>query len=175
LLQVEYPASVARAREVGDLDCQDPFALAAARVVELRGAEVLEHSPGVLDLDDIERVHDMRVATRRLRAAMEIFAPCFPRKRHGAALKEVKAIADALGERRDRDVAIEALEAFAGAVAPVDRAGVRVLADRLRAEQQRANEQLRPFVTAERLEELERGLAELATGARATVVEKMRA
>ena len=34
---------------------------------------------GVLDVGDIERVHDMRVATRRLRAALEIFGPCFPR------------------------------------------------------------------------------------------------
>ena len=32
----------------------------------------------VLDVADIERVHDMRVATRRLRAALEVFEPCFP-------------------------------------------------------------------------------------------------
>ena len=63
----------------------------------------------MLDLDDIERVHDMRVATRRLRAALEVFEPCFPRKRYREALKRVKALADALGERRDRDVAIEFL------------------------------------------------------------------
>jgi CHAD domain-containing protein len=165
---------VARARQVGDLDCQDPFALAAARVVELRGAEVVEHSRNLLDLSDIERLHDMRVATRRLRAAMEIFAPCFPRKRHKAALREVKEIAAALGERRDRDVAIEALEAFADAVAQADRPGVRVLIDRLRAEQQQANEALRQSVTEESLEELRRMLAELAAEARATVPEAVR-
>jgi len=32
------------------------------------------------------------------RAAMEVFEPCFPRKRFRAALKQVKEIADALGE-----------------------------------------------------------------------------
>jgi CHAD domain-containing protein len=165
---------VAPARQVGDLDCKDPFALAAARVVELRGAEVVEHSRHVLDLSDIEQLHQMRVATRRLRAAMEIFAPCFPRKRHKAALREVKEIAGALGERRDRDVAIEALEAFADAVAQADRPGVRVLIDRLRAEQEQANEALRQSVTEERLAELARMLAELATEARATVVEAVR-
>jgi CHAD domain-containing protein len=165
---------VARARQVGDLDCQDPFALAAARVVELRGAEVVEHSSDLLDLSDIERLHDMRVATRRLRAAMEIFAPCFPRKRHKAALREVKEIAAALGERRDRDVAIEALEAFADSVAQADRPGVRVLIERLRAEQQRANEELRESLTEERLAELRRTLAELAAEARATVPEAVR-
>jgi CHAD domain-containing protein len=116
---------MARAREVPDLECDAPFALAAARTIEVRGAEVVEHSTRVLDLTDVERVHDMRVATRRLRAAMEIFSTCFPRKRHKRALREVKAIADALGERRDRDVAIAGLEAFAAEVGPADRVGVR--------------------------------------------------
>ena len=51
----------------------------------------------------------MRVATRRLRAALEIFEPCFPAKPYDQALGEVKRLADALGERRDRDVAIAAL------------------------------------------------------------------
>ena len=67
----------------------------------------------MLDVAEIERVHDMRVATRRLRAALEIFEPCFPPKEFRAALARVKQIADALGERRDRDVAIATLEEFA--------------------------------------------------------------
>ena len=37
--------------------------------------ELFEQAEGVLDTSDIERVHDMRVATRRLRAVLEIFAP----------------------------------------------------------------------------------------------------
>ena len=90
------------------------MAPAAARSVKVRAKEVFEHSDGVLDLDDVERVHDMRVATRRLRAALEVFEPCFPRKRHRKALKKVKALADALGERRDADVEIEMLEDLAG-------------------------------------------------------------
>ena len=63
----------------------------------MRAAEVFEHSDDVLDMAEIERVHDMRVATRRLRAALEVFEPCFPAKRHRKALKRVKALADALG------------------------------------------------------------------------------
>ena len=89
------------------------FGDAAAAAVEVRAREVFEHADGVLDTGDIERVHDMRVATRRLRAALEVFAACFPKKEHEAALKQVKDLADALGERRDPDVAIEALEALA--------------------------------------------------------------
>ncbi len=135
--------------------------MAAARVVEVRAAEVFEHVGGVLDLKSPERVHDMRVATRRLRAAMEVFQPCFPRKRFRRALKEVKALADALGERRDRDVEIEFLERFAEEVDAGDREGVAALITRLREERLRANDDLAPFIAAERLEKLRRRLRRL--------------
>jgi CHAD domain-containing protein len=165
---------MARARDVPDLNCDEPFALAGARVVGIRGTEVIEHSRDVLDASDIERVHDMRVATRRLRAAMEIFAPCFPRKRLRATLREVKALADALGERRDRDVAIAELESFMEQVGPTDRSGVGSLVATLKAEQALANEHLAPFVTAERLEALRASLEELVEAARAVDAEALR-
>ena len=157
---------MARAREVAGFDCDEPFGLAAARVIEVRAAEVFEHSDGVLDIDEIERLHDMRVATRRLRAAMEVFEPCFPRKRHRKALKRVKRLADALGERRDRDVAIEFLEGFAADTADRDQVALGVLVDRLRVEQRAANEALAPFVAPQRLRKLCRRLRKLTKAVR---------
>lgn len=151
---------MARAREV-DLDCEAPFGLAAAQVVEVRAAEVFEHSAGVLDLDDIEPVHDMRVATRRLRAALEVFEPCFPRKPQRKALKRVKALADALGARRDLDVEIELLEGLAGEVTEEEREAFRALIGDLRSQQRQANDDLAPFVTAKRLKKLHRRLVKL--------------
>ncbi len=156
---------MARAREVRGFDCDEPFACAAARVVAVRAAEVFEHADGVLDLDDIERVHDMRVATRRLRAALEVFEPCFPRKRFRKALKRVKALADALGERRDRDVAIAFLEEVGEGVASDDRAALAEAIARLREEQRAANEALAPAVARKRLKKLRRRLAKLVKAA----------
>ncbi len=147
-------------------DCEEPFGRAAARVIEVRAAEVFAHSDGVLDVADIERVHDMRVATRRLRAALEVFASCFPAKRHRRALKRVKALADALGERRDRDVAIEFLEGFAEEAPERDRAAVEALIERLRTEQRRANEELVPYVKPKRLKRLRRRLRKLVKAAK---------
>jgi len=100
---------MAKAREIPHLAEAQSFREAAALAVQVRAEEVFEHAAGVLDMGDIERVHDMRVATRRLRAVMEIFEPAFPRKQHRAVLRDVKALADSLGERRDRDVAIDAM------------------------------------------------------------------
>jgi len=156
---------VAGARKV-ELDCGGSFGVAAARAVEVRAGEVFEHSDGVLDLEQVERVHDMRVATRRLRAALEIFAVCFPRKRHRKALKKVKALADALGERRDADVEIELLEGLEEGVAEGDRAALEALIEDLHTRQRRANEALAPFVTAKRLKKLRRRHAKLAKEAK---------
>jgi CHAD domain-containing protein len=113
--------------------------VAAAKVVGVRGEEVWEHSAGVLDTADLERVHDMRVATRRLRAVLEIFAPCFPRELHGEVLRDVKRLADALGARRDPDVQGQALAAFAAAVPDTERPGVEGLMERIREEQAAGN------------------------------------
>jgi CHAD domain-containing protein len=132
---VAKPADIA-------IDPFEPFGVAAARVVRTRADELFAHSEGVLDTSDIERVHDMRVASRRLRAVLEIFEPCFPTGDFKTALRDVKALADALGERRDPDVHIEAMEAFERDVQATSRPGIEVLVSRLRARQQRGNETL---------------------------------
>jgi CHAD domain-containing protein len=151
---------VAGARKV-ELDCEGSFSQAATRVIKVRSKEVFAHSRGVLDLDDVERVHDMRVATRRLRAALEVFEPCFPRKRHHKALKKVKALADALGERRDADVEIALLEGLAEEALEADQGALRDLIDELRVRQGEANEALASYVAPKRLKKLRRRLKKL--------------
>ena len=160
---------MAKERQIEGVSESTPFAVAGALVVETRAAELLGHSEGVLDTAEIEGVHDMRVATRRLRAALEVFAPCFPKAEHKRVLKEVKAIADALGERRDRDVAIASLSAFAEQMPTPDRPGITSLIGRFRSEQEEANSALAAYVDADRLERLRVALEQLAAAARASV------
>jgi CHAD domain-containing protein len=130
---------MARARSIPGFADSASFREAAARAVQVRAQEVFDHAEHVLDLTDIERVHDMRVATRRLRAALEIFAPCFPKSQHRKALKEVKRLADALGERRDPDVAIARFERVRDSLGTAERSGVNGLIDELRERQEAAN------------------------------------
>ena len=151
---------MARPRRV-EVDCEEPFAAAAAQVVAARSQELFEQSAGILDLDDVERVHDMRVATRRLRAALELFETCFRPKRWRKTLKRVRALADALGERRDVDVELELLEGLSGELARGDRRSFEDLVGELRARQLEANERLAAFVTRKRLRKLKRRLRRL--------------
>jgi CHAD domain-containing protein len=157
---------MAKAREIPGLSGDLAYGEVAARVIAIRWQEVIDHSAGVLDVTDIERVHDMRVATRRLRAALEIFMPCLPAKRGKAVLKEVKQLADALGQRRDADVAIEVLTSIATAMPHPDRRGVESLVDDFREEQLGANDGLAEPVDPVRLRRLEAAVAELEAAAR---------
>jgi CHAD domain-containing protein len=154
---------MAKARQIpGIEDGEMTFAEAAARTVEVRAREIFSFREGVLDTSEPERVHDMRVATRRLRAALEVFAPCFPKAEHKELLGEVKRLADALGERRDPDVQIEALEALKAEFGQGERTGVNGLIAELRARQAKGNEAVAAEI--ERAEEmrLEERLMELA-------------
>jgi CHAD domain-containing protein len=160
---------MAKARRIEGLRSEDPYASAAAKVVAVRARELADHSRDVLDVTDIERVHDMRVATRRLRAALEIFEACFPDDQHAEALSETTAVADALGARRDADVTIAALERFTEGLAAPDRPGVASLVQQIRAEQAEANAQLETFVQPRRIAALGERLSELVMEAEGRV------
>jgi CHAD domain-containing protein len=130
---------MAKAREIEGLRPDMPFAEAAAATVAVRAEELFEHAANVLDTTDIERVHDMRVASRRLRAVLEIYAPCFPREQFKPLLKEVKALADALGERRDPDVLLDRLSTLEDALPKASRPGIEAFAAPVRAAQDEGN------------------------------------
>ena len=155
---------MAKARAIQGLGADDSFSAAATKILDVRARELIQHADRVLDVDDIGGVHDMRVATRRLRAVLEVFGPCFPRAELKAALSEVKALADLLGGRRDRDVAIASLEEIAQSMSGSDRPGVETLIARLRCEQADANEALAGAVHQERLASLWDRLADLLAG-----------
>jgi CHAD domain-containing protein len=133
---------MAKARDIPGLDGRMSFREVAREAVAVRAQEVFEHAGGVLDTDDVERVHDMRVATRRLRAVLEVFEAAFHRDAHRAVLKDVKQLADALGARRDPDVQLAALEELARAMPEEDQPGLDAFAQRLRDEQARGNQTL---------------------------------
>lgn len=66
--------------------------------------------PGVREAKDIEYIHRMRVASRRLRAALPLFADCFLQKQYLRWMEEIANITRALGEARDADVQIAFLQ-----------------------------------------------------------------
>jgi CHAD domain-containing protein len=134
---------MAKARRV-EIDPDAPFAAAATATLKVRGPELLEFRAGTLDGSDIEQLHSMRVASRRLRAALEVYAGCFPRKHHKKLLTLVKETADALSEARDLDVQVDYLTGYRAQVPAADRAGIDSLIALLRTRRSEADAHLAP-------------------------------
>jgi len=92
----------------------------AFRVLRKQFGIFLAHEPGTRIGEDPEELHDMRVATRRMRAAMKIFEDSLP-ARTRAFRDSLKWVAGALGEVRDIDVQLGHLESWVSDAAPDDR------------------------------------------------------
>jgi len=80
------------------------YQLLAARYVRKQLKQLTGQLDGVRRAEDVEFVHRARVASRRLRAAMEMFDDCFGRKRLKRWQKELRRFTRDLGSARDRDV-----------------------------------------------------------------------
>jgi CHAD domain-containing protein len=116
---------MAKAKEITGLDCAAGALEWAAEVLRVRFDEIIDLRGAALDFSDIEGVHGMRVATRRLRSALRDFMPLMNKRPSKRLRRELKQIADALGAVRDQDVAIVALEELqAGAENELIKAGI---------------------------------------------------
>jgi triphosphatase len=95
---------------VGDVTAEVALSVAelARSALSAQVAALLEHEPGVRVGEDIEAVHQMRVATRRLRAALSLFGDVTPGDAE-ALRGELGWLADRLGAVRDLDVQLAAL------------------------------------------------------------------
>ena len=145
------------------LTAEQPYAQAAATVISGRAEAVFAcRRKEVLDLGEIEGVHAMRVATRRLRAALEVCGPCLAGKHRGRARAEVKALAAALGERRDRDVQLELLARLQAECSGSERRALALLVRELRGEQDEANRDLAKALVHAKRTGLRRRLGRLA-------------
>lgn len=121
-------ALVAIAATAPGVRSDDPLAEAARKVIRMHLLRMVAREEGVRSGTEIEDVHKMRVATRRLRAAWRTFDGAFQGAVAGRAVGELRRIAEALGAVRDLDVQLEALEGWAatqpdpGSVGPLSAA-----------------------------------------------------
>jgi CHAD domain-containing protein len=99
-----------KAKKVSGIDCQAPALTGIQRVLQQRFEEMCKLRHSALKWKDPEGVHSMRVASRRLRSAASDFLPYVNKRVLSSSLKQIKGLADVLGNVRDLDVAIMALE-----------------------------------------------------------------
>lgn len=90
----------------------DRMSEAGRKILRYHFLQMLVHEPGTRAGEDIEELHDMRVASRRMRAAFDVFGDYFEKKVIRTHLKGLRATGRALGHVRDLDVFLEKAARF---------------------------------------------------------------
>jgi CHAD domain-containing protein len=88
------------------------MAEAGRKILKYYFAEMLAHEKGTKLGEDIEELHDMRVATRRMRSAFSVFGGYFRKRSIKNYLKGLRATGKALGRVRDLDVFMEKADRY---------------------------------------------------------------
>lgn len=109
----------------------EPFVQAGKNELPKRAKKFLDWRGDVLKHEDVEAVHKMRVASRRLRATMDGYEPVSRVKPFKQAYQRTKKAADLLGAVRDTDVMIEHVQGLVEKAPVEERAGLQWLTDRL--------------------------------------------
>lgn len=94
-------------RQVGALRGDESLSEGMRRMLRRQFEKMLARAEAVQHGEDVEDIHQMRVATRRLRASLQIVETAFEPKMIKRFRKELRRIAQALGTVRDQDVLLE--------------------------------------------------------------------
>ncbi len=124
----------------------DTMAEAGRKVIGFHLARMLSHEEGTRLGEDIEALHDMRVAVRRMRAALGIFQSAYTGKTVKALRKGLKSITKALGPARDMDVFIEKLQAYRATLPEAEQAGLTPLLENWQAQRETARKAMVDFL-----------------------------
>lgn len=93
---------------VPGVDARTPLGEAAGALLLAKAEPLFELEAAACGGADMDAVHDMRVASRRLREAMRLLEPLYPPKAYRAWYRRIRRITRALGPVRDSDVFIDA-------------------------------------------------------------------
>ena len=137
--------------EIKGISPDETLETCARQIIVRYFYEMMSYKEGAKAGIDIEFVHNMRVTSRRLRAAMDNFADCFPKespfKKH---YKKIKAITQTMGVVRDLDVLIVRFQNELADLTAAEQTDIRGLIAHL---QRKRKEAQKPMLTL--FEELE--------------------
>ncbi len=107
-----------------DISLRDPMAEAGRKLLALQFERMMRHEAGSRSGKDIESVHQMRVAIRRMRSLFMLIGAAYKAKTVDKAGRDLRRVARALGRVRDLDVLIQDLESFRQSLPESDQAAL---------------------------------------------------
>jgi exopolyphosphatase/pppGpp-phosphohydrolase len=134
------------------------FAQSARQTLAERLHTLLEWRDEVLKQEDIEAVHKMRVASRRLRAALDAYQSCCAPQPFAQLYRRITRLATLLGEARDSDVMLQYLCEQLTTLPEDAQPGVRWLITNLHEYRRQKQQELEAFLQKLDAKKLERTL-----------------
>jgi CHAD domain-containing protein len=141
----------------------EPIAEAARRTLRRFFDKLLAREDAVIKGEDIEDVHQMRVATRRLRASLQVIAEAYDPELIRRYRRGLRQLANSLGAVRDGDVFLEHVRNHHAALPEADRTRLDRLIAAVSAERAQAREQLLADLKSKRYHKLKRDFAAFLT------------
>jgi len=108
---------MAKPIQIAGLTRRTPVARAASSVLRAVLLDFLEKVPEARGADSKKGIHDLRVAVKRFREAIRLFRPVLRKKTFRRHREWIEELNDALGEVRDRDVALVQLRKLTAGLA----------------------------------------------------------
>jgi len=127
----------------------DQLAEAGRKIMSYQFAAMLSHEEATRLGEDIEGLHDMRVATRRLRAAFEVFATAFKPGSLKPHLKGLRSTGRKLGSVRDLDVFMEKSQVYLDSLPDEAKSDLDPLLESWRNQRQSARAEMLEYLDSE--------------------------
>jgi len=142
------------------LEASDSMAEAARKTFYFHFQRMLYHEPGTRLGEDIEELHDMRVATRRMRAAFRVFGAYLDMKQLKPIVKDLRHTGQTLGAVRDLDVFWEKTQRYLDALPQEQQGDLSPLRKVWEAEREQARERMLAHLDSERYAQFKKRFAE---------------
>ncbi|MDG2305336.1 MAG: CHAD domain-containing protein [Candidatus Binatia bacterium] len=145
--------------------------LRAAEVFEKQREKMRRNLGTAIDGRDPEGVHDMRVASRRLRAALALFAPWLEKREVQRTGKLLRRLTRALGSVRELDVLRMRFEDLASKASPERKLAIEIIDSRIARARVRARGRMIKSFASIDLDEVDTRLRSLAGAPPAWAIE----
>ncbi len=168
LLQQQPAAGQAQVTEApSPIAPDDSMSRAACKAIQVQLERIESKEQGTRAGEDPEELHDMRVATRRLRAATRVFRPFLDPQRLKPAVKRLRRAGRLLGAVRDLDVFAVKTRHYLDSLPPERQSELAPLLQAWEVEHDRARRRLEKYLDGKKYARFKETLGDLLEDCRA--------